>query len=173
MPIEPMNADLLNIDLEVQRATSSETTPDDEPFLLWVERAVASKEKAQGGNKYTLVIRIVDKQEARRFNREYRSKDYATNVLSFPSELPEGLPSEIKQSQLGDLLICAPVVACEALEQGKREADHWAHLTIHGTLHLLGHDHEQPQDALAMEALETDILARLNIPNPYLTNGVL
>ncbi len=172
MPIEPMNADLvnadlLNIDLEVQHATSSETTPDDEHFLLWVERAVASKEKVQGGDKYTLVIRIVDKEEGQRFNREYRNKDYATNVLSFPAELPAGLPSEIKQSQLGDLLICAPVVAREAKEQGKPEADHWAHLTIHGILHLMGYDHEQSADAKVMEALETDILAKLEIPDPY------
>ena len=165
MPIDHMNADLVNanlvnVDLEVQRATTSATTPDDEQFQLWAETVLI--------NKCTLAIRIVDEKEGRRFNREYRDKDYATNVLSFPSELPAGLPTEIKQSQLGDLLICAPVVAREAKEQGKPEADHWAHLTIHGILHLMGYDHEQSADALVMETLETDILARLNIHNPYL-----
>ena len=85
-------------------------------------------------------------------------------------DLPEGLPPEIGQSHLGDLLICAPVVAREAAEQGKPEINHWAHLTIHGVLHLLGYDHEQSADANAMEALETEILAKLDIPDPYLSN---
>jgi probable rRNA maturation factor len=153
------------VELEVQRATNSVTTPDDKQFRLWVEHAVAQTEHDQ-----TLTIRIVDEEEGRRFNREYRSKDYATNVLSFPMELPEGLPAEIEQSQMGDLLICAPVVEREAIDQGKPEINHWAHLTIHGVLHLLGYDHEQPDEALVMEALEKDILARLEIPDPYLSN---
>ncbi len=162
MPVEHMIADFA-----VQRATTSATTPDDEQFRLWAELAVAREAVEQGKHGYTLAIRIVDEEEGRRFNREYRGKDYATNVLSFPRDLPEGLPSEIKQSQLGDLLICAPVVAREALEQGKPEIDHWGHLTIHGILHLLGHDHEQGADAVVMEALETDILAKLDIPDPW------
>ena len=154
-----MPIDHMNVDLEVQRATASATTPDDEHFQLWAETALA--------NACTLAIRIVDEEEGRRFNREYRGKDYATNVLSFPAELPAGLPSGIRQSQLGDLLICAPVVVREAIEQGKPEADHWAHLTIHGILHLTGYDHEQSADALVMETLETEILAKLGIPDPY------
>jgi probable rRNA maturation factor len=153
------------VELEVQRATNSVTTPDDKQFRLWVEHAVAQTEHDQ-----TLTIRIVDEEEGRRFNREYRSKDYATNVLSFPMELPEGLPAEIEQSQMGDLLICAPVVEREAIDQGKPEINHWAHLTIHGVLHLLGYDHEQPDDEQVMEALEKNILARLDIPDPYLIN---
>lgn len=164
MPFDRMNAklvnaNLVNVDLEVQRVTTSATTPDDEHFQLWAETALA--------NESTLAIRIVDEEEGRRFNRKYRGKDYATNVLSFPVELPEGLPSGIKQSQLGDLLICAPVVAREAKQQGKPEVEHWAHLTIHGVLHLMGYDHEQSTDAIVMEALETEILASLNIPDPY------
>lgn len=162
MPVEPVR-----VDLEVQRATQSATTPADEKFLLWAELAVGHEEIKPGKSEYTLAIRIVDEAEGQRFNRQYRGKDSATNVLSFPPELPEGLPTEIKQSQLGDLLICAPVVAREAMEQGKPEIDHWAHLTIHGVLHLLGYAHEQDADAVVMEALETDILARLDIPNPY------
>jgi probable rRNA maturation factor len=150
------------VELEVQRATNSVTTPDDKQFRLWVEHAVAQTEHGQ-----TLTIRIVDEEEGRRFNREYRSKDYATNVLSFPIELPEGLPAEIEQSQMGDLLICAPLVEREAIDQGKPEINHWAHLTIHGVLHLLGYDHEQPDDEQVMETMETEILAKLEIPDPY------
>lgn len=159
----------MTVGLEVQRVTSSATTPDDAQFHLWVERATGCKEMPPAGTEYALVIRIVDEQEGQRFNSKYRSANYATNVLSFPPQLPEGLPAEFRQSQLGDLLMCAPVVAREAMEQGKPETNHWAHLTIHGVLHLLGYDHEQSADALAMEALETDILAALNIPAPYQT----
>ena len=162
MPVEPMG-----VDLEVQRATSSATTPDDEQFRLWAEHALASEEIEPVRKGNTLAIRIVDEEEGRRFNRQYRGKDYATNVLSFPVDLPEGLPSGIKQAQLGDLLICAPVVAREARQQGKPEISHWAHLTVHGVLHLLGYDHEQGADVIAMETLEIDILAKLDIPDPY------
>lgn len=150
------------VELEVQRATSAVTIPEDKQFRLWVEHAVAQTEHHQ-----IVAIRIVDEEEGQRFNRDYRAKDYATNVLSFPAELPAGLPADIAQSQLGDLLMCAPVVAREASEQGKPESSHWAHLTIHGVLHLLGHDHEQSGDARVMEALETKILAELGIPDPY------
>jgi len=154
----------MGVELEVQRATNLITTPDDGQFRCWVDHAIKQSEHDQ-----MLVIRIVDEDEGRRFNQQFRCKDYATNVLSFPMDMPEGLPAEIVQSQLGDLLICAPVVAREAAEQGKPEINHWAHLTIHGVLHLLGYDHEQPDDAQLMEALETDILASLDIPNPYET----
>ncbi|MGA9574656.1 MAG: rRNA maturation RNase YbeY [Lysobacterales bacterium] len=136
--------------------------PGDDQFRLWID-AVPTADKL----KYILGIRIVDEQEAQRFNREYRNRDYATNVLSFPAELPEGLPAELRRSHLGDLLICAPVVAREAIEQNRPEADHWAHLTIHGLMHLLGYDHEQPDEALAMESMETEILANLGISDPY------
>jgi len=155
----------MGAELEVQRATNSETIPHDDQFQLWVEHAFANNER--GG---MLTIRIVDEEEGRRFNHEYRSKDYATNVLSFPMEPPQGLPPELERSQLGDLLICAPVVAREAVEQGKPETHHWAHLTIHGVLHLQGYDHEQSANAVVMEALETDILAKLGIPDPYQAN---
>jgi len=150
------------VELEVQRATSSVSVPGDVQFQHWVEAAVAGK-----GRDLTLVIRIVDEQEARRFNRDYRNKDQATNVLSFPAELPAGLPAEIRKTQIGDLLICAPVVAREAKQQHRQEIDHWAHLTIHGTLHLLGYDHLQAEEALAMESLETEILQDLGISDPY------
>jgi len=150
------------VELEVQRGTTSVSVAGEGQFQLWVEVALAGK-----GNDFTLVIRIVDEQEARRYNREYRAKDHATNVLSFPAELPEGLPAEIRKTQIGDLLICAPVVAREATQQHRPEIDHWAHLTIHGVLHLLGYDHQQSEDAVAMESLETEILRNLGISDPY------
>jgi len=152
----------MQAELEVQRFSTSDNLPDDEQFQLWVEAALAEKSE-----NYTLAIRVVDEPEARRYNCEYRDKDYATNVLSFPGELPEGLPEDIRQPQLGDLLICAPVVAREAKQQCRSQVDHWAHLTIHGVLHLLGYDHEQQADAILMETLETEILANLGISDPY------
>jgi probable rRNA maturation factor len=93
----------------------------------------------------------------------YRKRDYATNVLSFPADLPEGVSLPL----IGDLVICAPVVAREAIEQRKVLRDHYAHMTIHGTLHLLGHDHENDADAERMEALERDILAGFSVADPY------
>ena len=111
-----------------------------------------------------LAVRLVDAREGRSLNRHYRGKDYATNVLSFPAELPEGVELPV----LGDLVICAPVVAREAREQGKRLADHYAHLTVHGALHLLGWDHEDEREAECMEQLEREILATLGIDDPYL-----
>lgn len=152
----------MRAEVEIQRAVSGTNIPGDEQFQLWVESALAGTEK-----QVRLTIRIAGEQEAWQFNRDYRHKDYATNVLSFPAELPDGLPAEIKDSQVGDILICEPVVAREAREQGREESDHWAHLTIHGVLHLLGFNHEQAEEASVMEALETEILAKLGISDPY------
>lgn len=114
--------------------------------------------------KADLAIRLVDAKEGRALNRHYRGRDYATNVLSFPAELPEGVTLPL----LGDLVICAPVVAREAREQGKRLNAHYAHLTIHGVLHLLGLNHEDDREALVMEQIERDLLAGLGIGDPYL-----
>ncbi len=153
----------MQADVEIQRATLVAETPGDGLFQVWIEAVPAAPRV-----RYTLGIRVVDEEEAQRFNRGYRGRDYATNVLSFPAELPEGLPGDIRQGVLGDLLICAPVVVREAQEQNRPVTDHWAHLTIHGILHLLGYDHEQPEDAVVMESLETEILAGLGIRDPYL-----
>ncbi len=106
---------------------------------------------------------IVDATQGRRYNRQFRHKDYATNVLSFPWD-----PAPADKSRLlGDLVICAPVVLREAHAQGKRPADHWAHLAIHGVLHLLGYDHETARAARQMQALEVRILGGFGIGNPY------
>ncbi len=130
-------------------------------FRRWVSAALNGRIR-----QADLAIRLVDTKEGRAFNRHYRGKDYATNVLSFPAELPEG----VKLPLLGDLVICAPVVAREAREQGKRLNDHYAHLTVHGALHLLGWDHDDEREAECMEQLEREILASLNIADPYLDN---
>ena len=125
----------------------------------WVVAALAGQRRA-----IELAVRYVDSDEGRALNRDYRGKDYATNVLSFPVELPPGVRSPL----LGDLVVCAPVVALEALGQNKPLAHHHAHLVVHGVLHLLGMDHERSEaDAEAMEARERTILGRLGIPDPY------
>ena len=134
--------------------------PASASFRRWAEAALRG---ARRRKSVELAIRIVDADEGRTLNRDYRGKDYATNVLSFPAELPPGVDLPL----IGDLAICAPVVLREAAEQGKRSRDHWAHLTIHGVLHLLGYDHLEEAEAEAMEALETRILAGLGIADPY------
>jgi probable rRNA maturation factor len=113
-------------------------------------------------------VRIVDEDEMRNLNRRYRGKDRSTNVLAFPAALDElpGLPAG-DASLLGDLVICAPVVVREAEQQGKAAADHWAHLLVHGFLHLVGFDHQSEDEAAAMEALEIRILADQGLGNPY------
>jgi probable rRNA maturation factor len=132
--------------------------PPPERFRDWVAAAVG-RQRAQA----EVSVRIVDAAEGQELNRRYRHRDYATNVLSFPADLPPelGLPL------LGDLVLCAPVIAREAQAQRKPAEQHWAHLTVHGTLHLLGHDHETPAEAREMESLEVQVLERIGIPDPY------
>ena len=108
-------------------------------------------------------VRVIDEQESRALNFQYRERDEPTNVLSFPVDLPSGVAAVV----LGDLAICAPVVAREAREQRKDARDHWAHMVVHGVLHLGGYDHETPSDAAAMEALEIELLAAMGVSNPY------
>ena len=127
-------------------------------FKRWAEAACRGRIK-----RADIAIRVVDEREGRHLNHHYRGKDYATNVLSFPAELPEGVTLPL----LGDLVICAPVVAREAAEQGKPLNAHYAHLTVHGVLHLLGLDHEDEREAEAMEAIERAILADLGHADPY------
>jgi probable rRNA maturation factor len=127
------------------------------------ERWIAAVPGLRRHRKVEINLLIVGTREGRRFNREFRGRDYATNVLSFRYE---PLPGE-KASLLGELVICAPVVTREALEQGKRRTDHYAHLTIHGVLHLLGYGHESERDAARMEQIERQTLAALHIRDPY------
>lgn len=112
-----------------------------------------------------LTIRIVGEAESRRLNRDYRNVDRPTNVLSFPCDLPTDVDGG--GDLLGDLVICAPVVEREADEQGRSRESHYAHMVIHGVLHLLGYDHQAEDEAQAMETLESSILGRLGYPDPY------
>lgn len=150
------------VDLDVQVASGAADLPDYDDLLLWVTTALQDQKDTA-----SLTIRLVDGPESQQLNRDYRGKDAPTNVLSFPFELPPGIDDPEVQALLGDLIICAPVVAREAADQGKVVLDHWAHMVVHGTLHLLGHDHIDPADAEVMESLERRILARLDIADPY------
>ena len=152
----------VRLDVAVGYALPRAGIPAAASFRKWAAAALQGRIR-----EADLAIRIVDAEEGRALNRHYRGKDYATNVLSFPAEIPPGLPKGVKLPLLGDLVICAPVVAREAQEQDKPLNAHYAHLTVHGCLHLLGLDHEDPREADAMEQLEREILAGLGLPDPY------
>lgn len=154
--------------LDLQLATNQpELCPSEEEFLGWCLLALPTNLPA--GTELTL--RIVDESESQQLNNDYRGKNKPTNVLSFPFETPIDLPAEAELSLLGDLVICLPKVIAEAAEQQKPVLDHWAHLVIHGLLHLQGYDHETDSEAELMEGLEIDLLAKLGINNPYISNN--
>jgi probable rRNA maturation factor len=144
--------------LELQIATTIENLPTAAQFQTWIDAALADQDQ-----ELEVVIRLVDEAESAELNQEYRGKNGPTNILSFEFEVPDGLPLNL----LGDLVICAPLVEKEALEQSKLLENHWAHLVIHGVLHLRGYDHIDETEAEEMEAKEVKILQQLNIPNPY------
>ena len=152
----------VRLDVAVGYAVPRKGVPAAVSFRRWVAAALEGRIR-----EADLAIRIVGSREGRALNRHYRGKDYATNVLSFPADLPEGLPEGVRMPLLGDLVICAPVVAREAKEQRKPLAAHYAHLTVHGALHLLGWDHGDDVEAEAMEQLERGILSGLGLPDPY------
>lgn len=144
--------------LDVQRASKASDIPSDTHLRRWARAALADL-----GGSHELTVRIVDANESAALNTEYRHKHGPTNVLSFPFGAPPGLRTRL----LGDLVVCADVVRREAREQGKPPLAHWAHMIVHGVLHLRGFDHLTDADARVMETLETEILARLGYPNPY------
>jgi probable rRNA maturation factor len=161
-------------------ASSRRGVPHARSLNRWAQAACAhhSPRSASNANRQLeLTIRIVGAAESRRLNRTWRNKDKPTNVLSFPAAPlapgDNGVPSRLSAKEfsalqeLGDLAICAPVVAREAKEQGKPAQAHWAHMVVHGVLHLLGFDHENDRDAAVMEAREMKILAQFGYPNPY------
>lgn len=147
------------IELDLQQASEASDLPSEAEFRQWC--ALALRQRTADSE---LTIRLVDEAEGRELNRTWRHKDYATNVLSFPADIPDGI---LDIPLLGDLVICAPVVAREATEQGKPLTAHWAHLVIHGCLHLLGYDHIEDAEAHEMETLERELLAELGHPDPY------
>lgn len=144
--------------VDLQIATADDDLPSEEDFQQWVAAALP-KDKQHS----ELTVRIVGNDESKSLNHRYRSKDSPTNVLSFPSDLPP----ELNIPLLGDLVICAAVVEHEAREQEKSLQAHWAHIVVHGVLHLLGHDHIDNSEANAMESLETKILTDLGYAAPY------
>jgi len=146
-------------ELDIQRIVNSERLPSDAELQTWVEHALFDYPAAA-----EVVIRIVDSEEISALNQQYRHKQGATNILSFPFEVPEGVEG---LDLLGDLVVCASVLEQEATEQGKKLKNHWAHIIIHGILHLLGYDHIEDDDAVEMEAKEILVLQQLQIDNPY------
>lgn len=146
--------------ITVQCVNRKTSIPDSKQFKIWAKAALQNQTPSG-----ELTIRIVDEKEITTLNSTYRKKNKPTNVLSFPMELPEGIEFDIKP--LGDIVICAEVVKQEAKLQEKTEESHWAHMVVHGTLHLLGYDHENEIDADKMESLEINILKSLGFNNPY------
>jgi len=146
-----------------------EFVPEQAQFLKWlaaIEQFVSSTPPLDADS---LTIRVVSPEESRALNLQFRGKNSSTNVLSFPSQLADipQIAEMIDTRYLGDLAICAAVVAREAIEQNKAETAHWAHMLIHGVLHLYGYDHIENDEAEEMEALETQILMQLGFPAPY------
>jgi probable rRNA maturation factor len=145
-------------EIEIQTVFESLGQPDQKQIQLWVDTAL------EGYDQDTeIVVRIVDERESAELNEQYRHKSGPTNILSFPVDLPEGIELDL----LGDLVICAPVLEKEALEQDKLLVHHWAHIVVHGVLHLLGYDHIDEAQAELMESKEIAILNKLHINNPY------
>lgn len=163
----------LAIQVDVQVASNVPDVPKLAVIRQWLERAITHVDAIRS-DAVEVSVKVVDEDEGRSLNRRYRAKDYATNVLSFPlmdvglASVPNGPPVA-----LGDIVICGPVVAREAGEQGIEGADHWAHMLVHGTLHLLGYDHETDDQALEMESLETHILAEGGVRDPYVAAAKL
>jgi len=151
-------------ELDIQIATDITPLPSSDDLYAWFTAALPSDK-----NDSEMTIRIVDINESQTLNATYRGKDKPTNVLSFPADLP----AEVNIPLLGDLVICTQIVSEEANAQAKTINAHWAHMVIHGTLHLLGYDHENDDDACIMEGLEISLLDSLGFPNPYTDNNAV
>ncbi|MBU2708399.1 rRNA maturation RNase YbeY [Zooshikella marina] len=150
--------DVLTVDLQIACDETAQL-PSQEDIECWVETVLVN----ESVNDAELSIRVVNTAESAELNGTYRQKHYATNVLSFPADLPE----ELDLPLLGDLAICADIVASEATIQGKPLQAHWAHMVIHGVLHLLGYDHINDDEATLMESLEVQLLKQLGFNDPY------
>ncbi len=152
----------MTLTVDIQCA-SAEPVPDEDDLRSWIAAALASQNR---GGDTEISLRIVDIEEMAKHNEAFRSVAGPTNVLSFPANLP----AELELPLLGDIVICAPIVREEAQAQHKSLPAHWAHMAVHGTLHLLGYDHIEDDEAILMEELESAILAELHFPCPYQTN---
>ena len=154
----------MSVEIDVQYSenlSDSDEPPSISEIQQWADLAMQDDSDAQ------LSIRIVDPDESQSLNKDYRGKDKPTNVLSFPMEMPEGMPEDLGMPILGDLVVCASVVNREAKEQNKTLLAHWAHMIIHGMLHLQGYDHISDEQAEQMESLEIELLQKLGYDNPY------
>ena len=147
----------------VQNASRARFVPGRPAVERWVRCALEGEGRGEGAE---VTVRIVGREEGSRLNERFRGRPGPTNVLSFPFAPPPGAPSAADR-ELGDVVLCAPVVNREARDQGKPRGDHWAHLVVHGVLHLLGYDHDTPGAAERMEGLERRLLAGLGVPDPY------
>jgi probable rRNA maturation factor len=148
--------------IDLQVACTTDELPSQAQLQLWVETALSTA--SQTTQTFELTIRLVEPEESQQLNNQFRGQNKPTNVLSFPFEVPEGLTLNL----LGDLVICVDIMKNEAKLQNKNLFDHWAHLVIHGCLHLLGFDHISDIEAVEMEGIEVAALAKLHINNPYL-----
>jgi probable rRNA maturation factor len=160
---------VVDVQLALDEA-SSMGLPDDKQIQQWATAAIDAELDDKNQEKYLnaqMTVRIVEEVEIGQLNESYRHKTGATNVLSFPFVAPPGIPVNETLSSLGDLVVCAAVVNKEAKEQLKENSAHWAHMIIHGTLHLIGFDHQDKEEAYGMESLETKIMFELGFPDPY------
>lgn len=159
MPIPaPRRGRVVAVELELQIASEAQTLPHPAQFKEWVGTTLANR-----FHDAELTIRIVDEDEMAQLNETFRNKKGTTNVLSFTGNINP----EFGMNSLGDIVICAPVVQREATEQDKELLAHWAHMVVHGTLHLLGYDHIDPEEAKVMETLESEIILELGYKTPY------
>lgn len=158
----------IHIDLQIE--TENKQLPSLEALTLWAGKAhqPSANQSNDSDIESQVTVRIVGIEESAELNHTYRGKDGPTNVLSFPFEAPPGIDIHLLGDiPLGDLVICAPIVEKEAQEQAKETIAHWAHMVVHGVLHLQGYDHIEDEEALVMEGLETKILMELDYPDPY------
>jgi probable rRNA maturation factor len=154
----------MNVKVDILNDSSAPWIPENSHCNQWVASALST---ANYTNSCSVSLRFVDESESRGLNANFRGIDKPTNVLSFPASLPAEIVQQLGEEFLGDIVICAPVLEAEARQQGKTLAAHWAHLTVHGALHLLGFDHETDAEAQAMEDLEIQALKDLGFTNPY------
>lgn len=177
----------MTLELDIQNPLGSTHLPSDEEFQCWADMAFQKtvsevdieQETEERNQSYSVVIRVTDEAESQELNSAYREKNAPTNVLSFPFEMPDlpeleisghSSPEQVDKESIihvGDLVFCEPVIEKEALEQNKALFQHWAHLVIHGMLHLQGFDHIDDKDAERMESLEINMMQQLKLPNPY------
>lgn len=149
------------LDLLIQNQQQSVEVPDEQLLQQWAASALLTEKDTQ------VSLMIVDEVQSQKLNKEYRGKDKPTNILSFPMDMPAELSAEVEMNMLGDLVVCAAVVQREAQQQEKSLSAHWAHMLVHGMLHLQGYDHIDSSDADEMESIEIKMLNQLGFENPY------